>query len=77
MRIEWSELDVPTVIEEAFAKATPIIHKESEYDYAILLITHCGIRIEDRVSSEQKAREVVNQMIAKMKNHPVVTNQTG
>lgn len=65
--------EVDTTCEQAF----PIIHKNSDCDFAILLITHCGIRIKERLHSEQAARKMVNRMIAKRKSHPVATNQTG
>ena len=62
-----SELQILQCIDEAFEQAIPIIHKESEYDYSIVLITHCGLRIKERVHSEQAARKVVNKMIANKK----------
>lgn len=75
--MESSELNLLQIIDEVFDQATPIIHQESESDYAILMVTHCGIRIKERVHSEQEARNVVNEMLLKMKDHPVGGNQTG
>lgn len=72
-----TELDVPSVIDQAFDQATPFIHKESEHDYAIMLVTHCGIRIKGRVRTEEAARRLVNTMIAKMKSHPAGGSPTG
>lgn len=52
MHTELFSLDVPQLIDEAFEQAIPIIHKESDCDYAIIQITRYGIRIKKRVASE-------------------------
>jgi hypothetical protein len=63
MENESTNLNMLTLIDEEFDKTMPIIHKESDYDYLVLLITRFGIRIKARVSSEGKARSIINRMI--------------
>jgi hypothetical protein len=75
--MKTEELHVLQCIDEAFAQATPIIHKESDQDFAIIQISHCGMRIKARVSTQTQARRIVNEMIAKMKSHPAGDHQTG
>jgi hypothetical protein len=71
--MDSSELSVLQLIDRDFDSSIPIIHKEGNNDYAIILFTHYGVRIVSRVASESSARKVVNELIFKMKNDPAAT----
>lgn len=67
--MKTEEMHVLQCIDEAFAQSMPIIHKESDHDYAVIQISHCGIRIKARVSTQKQARRIVNDIISKMQSH--------